>query len=171
MTSGRFYHVTYEGRLSRIAVEGLLPGQGRVMGSAAYAPHVAGGFFVTAPEGLPYWYERAEEWAHHSADDLLAEGWIPVVLRVRVRRCVGDQLGTADAGHPAFKCKEGVPPDQIELWEGTKWIPIEDYETLDPTIAVDEDGYMLSQECNGLVPRPHELNPGVAAAKSRLLAY
>lgn len=165
----RLYHVTHEGRLSRIATEGLLPGQRRALGGRSYDSHVAGGVFLTGPSGLPFWYHAAEQWAHHEADDLVAEGWIPVVLRVTAYRCKEDELGSNDAGHPAFKCKEEIPPERIELWNGNEWLPIADYERLDPTLAVDDEGYVLPSRKNVLLPKPGgiEANPSYLIKKGQ----
>lgn len=161
----RLYHVTHEGRLSRIATEGLLPGQRRALGGRSYDAHVAGGVFLTGPSGLPFWYHVAEQWAHHEADDLLAEGWIPVVLRVVAHRCKDDSIGTRDARHPAFKCREEIPPERIELWNGSEWLPIADYERLDPTLAVDDEGYVLPSSQNALLP---DLGPASNPATIKL---
>lgn len=151
------YHVTFEGRLSRIADEGLLPGQRHALGSSTPRAHMHGVIFLTGPDGVPFWYHIAEQWAHNEADDPVSEGWIPVVLRVTACHCEEDDLGTRDSGHSAFKCAEAIPPRWIELWDGEEWLPIEEYESLDPTLAVDDEGFMLPGRRNPLLPKPNEL--------------
>jgi hypothetical protein len=153
------YHVTHEARLPRIATEGLIPGQRRSLSIRPPVEHLAGAIFLTGAGGLLFWYHIAEDWAHHEADDIVSEGWVPVVLRVRARKCKPDALGSRDAGHPAFRCTESVPPQDIEIWDGTQWLPISEYEQVDPSAAVDDEGFMLTHRQNVLLPKLPAVNP------------
>jgi hypothetical protein len=146
------YHVTYYRNLPSIEDEGLEPGHGRGIGGEAYDPHREGGVFLTEASGIRYWYSRAEEFAVDRSDDPLEDELVPVVLRVKATDCEEDELGTADAHHPAWKCLEAIPPEEIEVWTGHRWS--EDLD-LDPSIALDEDGYFLDTYSyqNPLVPR------------------
>ncbi len=157
MTPGHLYHLTYHGRLPFIAEEGLRPGAAPSIGGPTYEEHRRGAIFLTGAGGLNFWHERAEEWAHASADDLLEEGFVPVVLRVRPRHCEPDELGSRDSRHPAYRCFETIPPESIELWDASDWIPVEDHESLEPELALDDDGYMLASWENPLLPVPPEL--------------
>lgn len=144
------YHVTYDGRLQGIEDEGLRPGRPPAIGGASYEAHRQGAIFLTEESGVPYWYARAEQWAHHSSDNALEDGLIPVVLRVRLRRkCEVDGLGTKDAGHEAYKCFETIPPKRIQVWNGEAWS--DDLE-VEPSLAVDDEGFFLQDWENPLLP-------------------
>ena len=156
------YHVTYSGRLAGIAGAGLIPGAAESIGGQTYAGHRKGAIFLTEPDGLSFWHEKAEEWAHHRSDDLLEDGLIPVVLRVWPDvECKHDEPGTRDAGSTAWKCLGRVEPDEIEIWSGVKWLPVDEYEDVDASAALDEDGYMVGFWDNALVPTEADMAKGL----------
>jgi len=148
----KLYHVTYHGRLPSIADHGLRPGERRSIGAAFYDRHRKGAIFLTEASGLSFWHERAEEWAHAQADNLIDEGYVPVVLRVPDPDCEYDEPGSRDAKHDAYRCLKAIDPKEIELWNGRAWVPVEDYDTLDPSDAADEEGFMVAFWDNALVP-------------------
>lgn len=152
------YHVTYSGLLPLIAEQGLQPDRGPSMGEK-YETHRKGAVFLTDPAGLSFWHERAEEWALHRADDPVAEGFVPVVLRAWTQvPCELDEIGSNDANAPAWKCLGVVPAGELEVWSGYEWLPVTDYDGVDASLAVDDDGYMLNYLENQLVPTAAELS-------------
>lgn len=152
------YHVTYSGSLPLIAQHGLQPDRGPGMGEQ-YDAHRKGAVFLTDPDGLSFWHERAEEWAHHRADDLLAEGVVPVVLRAWTEvPCELDEIGSHDANAPAWKCLGVVQPGELELWSGDGWVPVTDYEEVDFSRAVDDEGYLAVFSENELVPTEADMS-------------
>jgi hypothetical protein len=138
------YHVTFANRLDDIAQDGLQPGAPRSIGGPSLDHHAQGRVFVTAARGVSFWFDRADLWAHDKSDDFLSDRMIPVVLRISTAS-FADQLepdteGTRDAGHaPAWFMSGGIPADQIELWDGSRWIPVTDAENVDFSIAIDPD--------------------------------
>lgn len=152
------YHVTFYNRLGTICERGILPVAGMAsssMGKGGYAGHSQGKAFLTEHSGVDYWYDRAEQVALDSADDWLAEGFTPVVLRVpRVEEKKVDASGSEDAGHDAWYVTREIDPEGIELWSGSKWIPVQDWQQVDPSQAYDESGqYILPDHSNPLIPR------------------
>lgn len=165
------YHVTYDGRLPSIAEEGLRPGKERSIGSASYDAHRRGAIFFTEADGVSFWFDRGEQWAFEQSDETLSDELTPVVLRVAedtfIEQCVEDVHGTNDSGHLALRCKTHIEPEEIELWNGTAWVDVD--EGVDPNQAydpwTDRNGNlyysMLSGEENPLFPtdddmdRPH----------------
>ena len=143
------YHVTYYNRLAGIAEHGLRPGHEASIGSAAYDAHRANAIFVTEFGGVPFWMERAEQWAEQRYDDPAGLGFVPVALKFPESALTGelfeDDPGTRDARHPAYRCSCEVPPDNIEVFAGRNWIAISDWNTIDPMIAVDDEGYLLEK--------------------------
>ena len=133
------YHATYFNRLPFIEIEGLQPFQRRSIGSEAYSGHARGRIFLTARDGVEFWTTRAEEFAEHASDDVLEDGLIPVLLRVRISDVAGltpDDLGTSDAFAGAWMTTEAIEPDALEIWVGSSWAPLDYWEMMDPSIAL-----------------------------------
>jgi len=136
------YHVTYDGRLGDIEAEGLQPGKPRAIGTQIYDTHRKGAIFVTEPDGLLFWYGRAELWAREHSEDPYEDGFTPVVLRfdraAYMKDCELDEPGTRDAGwSDAYRCETDVHPDDLELWDGSDWVSLE--KGVDTSQAYDED--------------------------------
>jgi hypothetical protein len=141
------YHVTFYNRLGAIASGGLMPiggMHGSALGKGGYAGHSQGKVFVTERDGISFWYGRAEDAANDSSDDVLVEGYTPVVLRMpKPKGMKLDEAGTDDAGYDAWYVKKAIDPDRIEAWTGTAWAPVGRAEDIiDQAASYDmEDGY------------------------------
>lgn len=159
------FHTTYANRIESIAESGLSPDEASSIGSAAYDQHRDGGVFLSDEDGIHYWHERAEEWANNKSDDVVDDGLIPVVLRVRIdidEECEDDEVGSSDSRHEAFKCFGGVEPENIEIWSGHAWLPVHDWGRVDMSLGHDEDGYLAGSFESPLVPTGDEaLAPSV----------
>lgn len=134
------YHVTYSGRLPSIASRGLRPGQARAIGAPSYDSHAAKGVFLTTPNGVFYWHSRSEAFAEHQSDDFVADELIPVVLRVEVYdsdNAEVDELGSRDALAEAYIVKHAIAPGRLEVFDGSDWIDVADYDSIDFEQAVD----------------------------------
>lgn len=136
------YHVTTYRRLESIAEEGLRRGHARAIG-ASYDAHANRGIFLTEPDGIFFWFHRAENHAEHGSDDVLEDGVVPVVLRVDIEdlpdeELQSDELGTKDAHHDAWISEGPIDPEDIEVFDGEDWIPITDWEDLDPELGVEQ---------------------------------
>lgn len=151
------YHVTFFRRLPGIARRGLISGAAPSIGGTSLDEHRRGAIFLTVYGGLPFWQERAAGWAYHYADDLYGEGYIPVVLRVRdegvlVDACDTDVPGTEDAGAYAVKCLlDQLSPEDLEVYWGGDWLPVESFEEIDILEAFDHDDdgmYLLDRGPN-----------------------
>jgi len=146
--AGEAYHVTYLRNLSSIAEDGLSPGGGGAMGRGGYSGHSQGRLFMTEESGLFFWFGRMEEHAQDMSDDPLEDGYVPVVLRFpEPEGTEEDEPGTQDARAVSRFSGDGVDADDIELWDGSAWIPVHDWESLDPSVSFDseedEDGEEL----------------------------
>lgn len=117
------YHVTFLNRLSDIAEEGLVPGSRRSIGGPALNGHAQGKLFLTTADGVSFWLNRADMFAYNDSDNPVREGYIPIVLRVRVpsKFLSPDDVGTGDAGADAFYTSQPIEPSRIEYWGGRNW--------------------------------------------------
>ena len=134
------YHVTYSGRLPSIAASGLRPGQARAIGAPSYDAHAAKGVFLTAPDGVFFWHGRAETFAEHSSNDFVEDELIPVVLRVEVYDSDDverDDAGSRDALAEAVIVKHAIAPGRLEVFDGSGWVDIGDYDSIDFEQAID----------------------------------
>jgi hypothetical protein len=139
------YHVTYFNRLEGISDNGLQPGSARSIGAPSYDVHAAKGIFLTEQEGVRFWYNKAESFAEHNSDNPYEEGLAPIVLRVDYEGLKTDlqtdELGSEDSRADAYIHAGGIDPEYIEAWDGSSWIPIEDYWDIDTEQAfeIEED--------------------------------
>jgi hypothetical protein len=148
-----FYHITYYNRLPGIAARGLITGGAPSIGGAGLDSHRRDAIFLTEFDGIGFWVDRAEQWAHHNSDDLLEEGFVVVVLRVLdtddlIEECEEDVIGTEDSGHYAIKCRTTIEPEEIQLYWDGEWLYVDDYETIDPAEAFDEEGWLVQDGPN-----------------------
>jgi len=134
------YTVTYASRLPSIASDGLLPSAPQAIGRGGYRGHSTGRIFFTDADGLAFWHSRAEEHAEHSEnEDIREDGLVPVVLRIESESITDpkiDEPGVSSATHEAWFSKSPVAPEEIEIWTGVSWSPIDDF-GIDPDDALD----------------------------------
>lgn len=164
---GPLYHVTYYNRLEGISEAGLRPGMGRSIGAPAYDAHARKGIFLTEDDGVRFWYSKAEEFANHQSDNPLEDGLVPIVLRIdpagfTEEELSDDALGTRDAMSGAYIHPIGIDPEYINVWDGSGWISVDDWQDIDIEQAFDreeiedEDGgpeeYYLFKYHNPLKP-------------------
>jgi hypothetical protein len=136
--SDPLYHVTYHANLESIAARGLRASCGIGIQPPAYAAHCAQGVFLTERDGVFFWASKAEEHAQHNSDHPMSDGLAPVVLRVRgvKRKClVVDELGTRDALADAWISACPIAPERLDVWTGSEWVPIADWEEVDHELA------------------------------------
>lgn len=168
-----FFHATYVGRLEGISLHGLVLGAPRSIGGAAYDAHAASGVFVTSHAGVPYWYEKAQAFANDQSDDVVADGLVPVMLRVWLDEddLAEDEVANFESVHAyAFISEDAIDSDDIEVWDGEAWIEIDYWEDVDPERGVDweededveEGGYWLFTTSPPLLPEADDLDDEVA---------
>lgn len=157
------YHVTYLNRLDGISGAGLRSGMGRSIGAPAYDAHAAKGVFLAEEDGVHFWFNRAEDFATHNSDNPLEDGLVPVVLRVNPQgfsedELADDELGSKDAMSDAY-IHPGIDPEHIDVWDGNSWIPVDDWDSIDPEQAfeMEEDeetgeNYAFFRDDNPLMP-------------------
>ena len=138
------FHVTIASRLPSIGASGLRPGRARFIGSLALDDHARKGIFLTEAEGVPFWFDRAELWANDGSDDLLADQFVPVVLRVLddediLGELVEDEVGTDDAMATAWISTNTIIPENLEVFDGAAWVP------LSSVLDEDDDTVSLSE--------------------------
>ena len=153
MTVDAFYHVTFYNRLPSIARNGIRPHSRESIGGAGLGEYKRGRIFITSPEGVSFWFERADSWAYDSSDDQLGEGWFPVVLRLPVPEsfmddCHIDRIGTREARAEAWACEATIPPEGIEIFFDGTWWPLRYLSEVDPEAGFDDEGYFLGHHEN-----------------------
>jgi hypothetical protein len=126
------YHVTYSGRLQSITQHGLRPGCGRSIGSSAYDSHCENRLFLTAGDGIIFWYGKAEDFANHNSDNAFADDLTPIVIAVDMdvedAKLEIDALGTRDAGgSKAYITGQRIPPDRLLVFHDGDWWRLEDF--------------------------------------------
>lgn len=145
---GYLYHVTYFNRLEGIQEHGIIPGARESIGGAGLGKHKRGRVFITAPEGVKFWFGRADDWAYHNSDDMLEDGLVPVVLRFpEPDNLTDDWIGSREARAAAYMSTSEIPADEIEAYFDGTWYPVDEYD-LPPEEAFDEDGYFLESHKN-----------------------
>ena len=138
---GPLYHITFFANLPSIARRGLVAEYGgTAMGSRA--SHSGGAVFLTGGDGLDIWYQLAIDTAH---DEMVLEEddpgdplqWTPVVLSVPSGEgCVQDEVALEEEGlEDAYRCAQDIPPANLQVFDGTRWLPISAYTELDPSSA------------------------------------
>ena len=62
--------------------------------------------------------------ANDMSDDVLVEGYTPVVLRMRRPKSMKvDEPGSDEAGSDAWFIKQSIKAKDIEAWDGNGWVP------------------------------------------------
>ena len=138
------YHVTYFNRLDGISGAGLRPGMARSIGAGGYDAHAKKGVFLTEDDGVNFWFNRAEQFADHNSDNPLEAGLVPVVLKIDPAAfleddLIDDELGSKDAMSGAYIISDGIDADFIDVWDGSSWIPVDNYENIDIEQSFDKE--------------------------------
>jgi len=130
------FHVTVAAALPSIAEGGLRAGAGQGLGQQ-YRGHTDRGVFFVEAGGVGFWVGKTEEWANHRSDDVFGDDLVPVVLRTLADFEVDrDEHGTRDAGAGCW-IGPSVMPEDLELWDGGAWVPVDEYDSLDLRLAFD----------------------------------
>lgn len=135
------YHATFLHNLDSIASSGLRPSGGSQFGGG-YSGHSRGRVFLSEWDGVSFWMSKMEPIAHDNSefnkeDDF---GWTPISLRVDIDGLEGelsdDELGRRDSGQSAaWYVEETIDPDFIEVWDGSRWVPVR---SADPDTMMDQ---------------------------------
>lgn len=137
------YHVTYRARLEGISKHGLTPGHPRAIGTSVYDSHRKGRVFLSEGDGIRFWFGRAEDFANHATDTPLEDLLVPVVLYVTdvdEALLFPDEIGTKDSGYnEAFAYAGTVSAEDLLVWDGQDWIPVGDWQDIDPEASFDQD--------------------------------
>jgi len=139
VVDGPLYHVTFSGRLAGIAEDGLEPGSGRTFQS--FAGYARGWVFLTDEDGLRGWFYKIHGIAEGESDDPVDEGWVPVVLRTtRDVEVEDDPEGNRDVSEgKSYRTREKIDADDLEVWTGHAWVPVDEWESLDPELGVTRE--------------------------------
>jgi len=144
LESEYLYHVTFYNNLSSIDETGLSVGSGQGIGGGGNASYSGSGVFVTDAGGVPYWFSKGEDWGDaRLVDDQQTyhEGLFPVVLRfvMDIDETLEDERGSSDSLSQAGIYEGVIPPEDIEVFNGQGWVPIEDWGTIDPDKVFEEE--------------------------------
>lgn len=125
------YHVTLARNLPSIAESGLVASRGMEEGAGrgAYSTWSRGKVFLTAAKGVHFWHTVLEQRANDESDDMAEDRAVPVVLRVRnLRRLLHDDtVAVSEGAKGAYYVRRRIPPRQIEVFDGERWMPVSDY--------------------------------------------
>ncbi len=126
------YHATHLGKLDGIAQNGLQPSEGSQF-SVGYDFHSRGRVFVTNYDGLSYWFNKMQRIAEYNSefkDEDEVKEWTPIALRISMDNTIpyyDDKLGNRDnLGGSAYYTTQTIDPEEIEVWDGAEWVPVED---------------------------------------------
>jgi hypothetical protein len=135
------YHATFLHNLDGIASSGLRPSGGSQFGGG-YSGHSRGRVFLSDWGGASFWMSKMEDIANHNSDFKTEDdfGWTPISLRVDIGGLEGelseDELGRRDSGQSAaWYVEETIDPDFIEVWNGSRWVPVR---SADPDTMMDQ---------------------------------
>jgi len=146
------YHVTFSNNLDSIMQFGLNPQASGALGRGGYAGHSHGRLFLTEQDGVDFWYERVEAVANDLSDKPLADGYVPVVLRVPSceQYMQEDEAGTSDANAQSWYMTHSIEPDEIEVWNGESWVMLDEWSSDYDEQAFNDEGYFVYQDQNPL---------------------
>ena len=140
-TETEVYHITLASRLKGIAAQGLVAGKERNIGSRAYDKHCEGKLFFTSKDGISFWIGRAEDFANHKYDYPKEKNAVPVVIKTSLSDLEPDEIGRSDAGGAAaFMYKGKVPASNLSIFYDGKWLPAEQWGTIDFSTAFKKIG-------------------------------
>lgn len=130
------YHVAPLKDLQSIVDEGLQPGRGGKFGMS-YGRHSRGKIFFTCARGARFWWDRIAAALEQQTDNP-QDGWIPVMLRMDADEedFAVDVPGTTDAKAPAVYDDSAVPPEFLEVWDGSEWVPLDEMDEDDVDVMV-----------------------------------
>lgn len=157
-----FYHVTTYDRLAGIAEHGLVPGSAAGIGGAAYDANRKGYVFLTECDDVFSWHSLAEQWSEYQSETPCEDDLVPMVLRVAIEadELEPDDVAQAELRWGSYKFKGEIEPEYLEVFDGEEFIPIEDYDSIDPMDAcewIDDDdfeegGYYAFRQTSPFLP-------------------
>jgi hypothetical protein len=136
------YQVTFLRNLDSISNDGLVPGVGGGIGIGAYSAWSRGKVFFGGPGSLSYWFNKLELHAQDRSDDPLDDGFVPVVLRFPIPDDVEhDDVAAKESisAEESYYVTDPVNPDEMEVWDGSSWIPVSDWGSIDGSLSFDVD--------------------------------
>ena len=121
------YHVTLARQLNSIGEVGLVPGRGESF--SGYSGHAKGRLFLSTFEAVDCWVHKFYYIGLGESDNVVEEGWFPVVIRVEadlVTGLVEDRLGDeACRSGKNYYTLNAIPGRDLEYWDGTSWVTFE----------------------------------------------
>jgi len=142
--ANHLYHVTFASNLRAIAEDGLHPGGGGSFGGG-YQGHAKGRLFLCSYEAVRCWWGKIEDLAHHHFEgrEIVEDQRVPVLLRIDddgvaelEHGLMEDVLGSRDCPEgESFYASEPVAPFALQVWDGERWLPVDDED-------IDVDGIM-----------------------------
>jgi hypothetical protein len=134
------YHITFFRNLHSISQNGLSPGAGQLLGHGGNTGRSQGNIFMTDFSGIFHWYSKIEAMAEYHSDNLLEDEIVPVVLRTpKQDEDTADETAEQAGLYEEFKRSNIIEPEELEVFDGTQWIPIEDYDSIDISIALTKE--------------------------------
>lgn len=149
-TRPNVYHVTWFKNLPSIARSGLdyvrhagsnFEASRGTADQDLLANAKRGNFFVNHIMPVYQWINIFEIQANvysqiHPEVDLEKDGLFPVILRFRLNRTKSQPDPHKETPHDRYTDKV-IPPEGLEIWGGSKWIPIRDWRSINPQDMID----------------------------------
>jgi len=161
------YHVTFSRSLEGIAEDGLRPGTGHNF--AGYQGYAKGWLHLCDADALSGWFHKLL-YSGQDTDDPVSDGVVLVVLRLTEDAESDLDIDVDELGNEAvpngtsYRTTDTVPPDGLEVWDGTEWLPIWQWESVNVEEGVrmetddgEEYAVTLDSEESPLFPPVDEL--------------
>lgn len=128
------YHVTFFKNIENISINGLIGGSGQLLGHGGNTGRSFGKIFLTDYNGVSHWYSKIEDMAEYHSDNILEDEAVPVVLRT-LKFDEDEEDSSAEgfgySNQSEFVRTEVISPEELEIWDGNQWLPIDEYESVD----------------------------------------
>jgi hypothetical protein len=136
------FHTTSIRNLESIATEGLVPRQGAgTFGHGGYDIHSQGKVFLADnPLAADEWFGKVGDILEAGSDNV--SDHVPVMLRVKGRNTLLDEVGNSDVAGSRYVA-ETIPPEDIEFYEpGKGWRPVSEFDSGEhvPALGLTGDG-------------------------------
>jgi hypothetical protein len=150
-----YYHVTYMKNLNGIGRRGLIKSaRPNFNARSSLAYHSQNGLFLANKE-VKYWIDVYENWANDGSDNILKDGLIPVILRVRAFSDLTkpDQYPGNPAG--AWIYPKNIRSEYVEMWTGDTWTNQISKNSLNVKKFVEKESYPGEGYWYNFLPYPY----------------
>jgi len=149
------YHITFYKNLESISSDGLVPGRGQLLGHGGNASRSFGNIFLTDASGIKHWYSKIEDMAEYQSDNLFEDQVVPIVVRTpKYDEDVEDVTaeGYGYGNQSEFKRTDKVEPEDLEVWDGRKWVDISSDVDISQALIAHEESSESEEDSEDSLP-------------------